>query len=52
MLNQTICSHLLYNLILQAKGVIEGVKTTFIERLKQLDWMDEATKRKGTDKVC
>ena len=39
-------------MILQAKEVIDGVKKIFIERLKKLDWMDEATKRKGADKVC
>ena len=32
--------------------MVEGVKDTFIQRLKQLDWMDEATKRKGHEKVC
>ena len=28
------------------------MKRTFIERLKELDWMDEATKKKGDTKVC
>ena len=37
---------------LQAKDVVEGVKKTFIQRLKQVDWMDEATKRIGDEKVC
>jgi len=34
-----------------AKDVVEGVKKTFIQRLKQVEWMDEATKRIGDEKA-